>query len=314
MTTKESTAVDGSLSLTDRLWAYLDLSKKGRRTVIAFAALLPMIVWLLLYKYIALVYNFVLAFSEMSYTGSMTFNGLANWVTLVNDPVFWRSLLNTILLFGTIPVAVGLALAIALLLDNKFPGSDAFRSLFFLPYITMMVAIAVIWRYMFKTENGVVNHFLIQLGVIEQGISWFGSSEWALVALFVIQVWKTTGFYIVIILAGLQTIPEQLYQVSKIDGASRIQQFVYITLPLLKSTIGVCLLVGLVISFRLFDLINVLTGGGPGRGTEILLTWIYKQAFQYGEFGYAAALSVVMVLVTVGFAYLGQRLQRRSYA
>lgn len=313
MTTKESTAVDDSSGLTDRLWSFLDLSKKGRRTVIALAALSPMIVWLLLYKYIALGYNLLLSFSEMSYTGAITIVGLDNWQTMMADPVFWQSLFNTVLLFATIPVAITIALGIALLLDNRFLGRDMFRSLFFLPYITMMVAIAVIWRYMFKTENGVVNYFLLELGLVDQGISWFGSSEWALLALFIIQVWKTTGFYIVIILAGLQTIPEQLYQVAKIDGASRIQRFVYITLPLLRSTIGVCLLVGLVISFRLFDLINVLTGGGPGNGTEILLTWIYKNAFLYGEFGYAAALSLVMVVVTVGFAYFGQRLQRSSH-
>jgi len=305
---------------TDRLTAalgrvegYVDLSKKGRRTAIAALCLLPVLVWLLLYKYIALGYNLFLSFNEMGYTGETSWVGLANWQELLADPVFGRSLFNTIVLFGTIPVSIVIALGIALLLDKKFPGRNAFRSLFFLPYITMMVAIAVIWQYMFKTQNGVVNHFLLQLGLIEQNISWLGDSTWALVAVFTIQVWKTVGFYVVIILAGLQNIPEQIYQVSRIDGASRVQQFLYLTLPLLKSTIGVCLLVGLVISFRLFDLITVLTGGGPGRGTEILLTWIYKQAFQFGNFGYAAVLSVVMVVLTVAFAFVGHRFQRSGY-
>lgn len=288
----------------------LDLSKKARRTIIAGVCLAPVLVWLLLYKYIALIYNIVLSFSEMGYTGEMSFTGIENWMMLTTDPVFVRSLINTVVLFGTIPVSIAIALGIAMLLDQKFPGSNMFRSLFFLPYITMMVAIAVIWQYMFKTSNGVINHFLIQIGLIDQGISWLGDSQMALVAVFTIQVWKTVGFYIVILLAGLQTIPQQVYQVAKIDGAGPIQRFLYITLPLLKSTIGVCLLVGLVISFRLFDLITVMTGGGPGHGTEILLTWIYKQAFQYGEFGYAAVLSVIMVMLTLIVALAGQRLQR----
>lgn len=289
---------------------HLALSKKARRTIIAGVCLAPVVVWLLLYKYIALIYNIVLSFSEMGYTGEMSFTGLENWMMLTTDPVFVRSLINTVVLFGTIPVSIAIALGIAMLLDQKFPGSNMFRSLFFLPYITMMVAIAVIWQYMFKTSNGVINYFLIELGLINQGISWLGDSQMALVAVFIIQVWKTVGFYIVILLAGLQTIPKQVYQVAKIDGAGPIQRFIYITLPLLKSTIGVCLLVGLVISFRLFDLITVMTGGGPGHGTEILLTWIYKQAFQYGEFGYAAVLSVVMVILTLIVALAGQRLQR----
>lgn len=313
MKTPESLTTNRIGNRLGQLVDNLNISKKGRRTIIAGLCLAPMIIWLLLYKYIALIYNIVLSFSEMSYTGDLTFVGLEKWMTLTTDPVFIKSLVNTVVLFGTIPVSIALALGIALLLNKEFPGNNVFRSVFFLPYIAMMVAVAVIWRYMFKTENGVINHVLLQLGVIDQGISWLGSSEWALVAVFSIQVWKTVGFYIVIILAGLQTIPEQVYQVAKIDGANPIQRFVYITLPLLRSTIGVCLLVGLVISFRLFDLITVLTNGGPGHGTEILLTWIYKQAFLYGDFGYAAVLSIIMVLLTLAVAFLGTRLQQSGH-
>jgi ABC-type sugar transport system permease subunit len=299
--------------LYSQLGESLDLSKKARRTVIAGLCLAPVIVWLLLYKYIALVYNLFLSLNEMSYTGDLQWVGLANWRTPLTDPVFVESLVNTLILFGTIPVSIAIALGIALLLDQKFPGRNTFRSLFFLPYITMMVAIAVIWQYMFKTSGGVINYFLLEVGIIEQNISWLGDSTWAMVAVFVIQVWKTVGFYIVILMAGLQNIPPQIYQVARIDGASKFQRFFYLTLPLLKSTIGVCLLVGLVISFRLFDLITVLTGGGPSHGTEILLTWIYKQAFLFGNFGYAAVLSIVMVVLTIAIALVGQRFQRSGH-
>lgn len=290
------------------------LSRKQRHTVIAWIALAPVLVWLLVYKYIALVWNLVLSFFERSYTGEMTFVGLENWSTLMQDPVFPTALRNTIVLFGTIPVSIALALFIAILLNQKFPGSQVFRSVFFLPYITMMVAIAVIWQYMFHTEQGVINYVLMNLGLIGDPISWLGDSTWALVSVFVVQVWKTTGFYVIIILAGLQTIPQQVYEVSRIDGASRWQQFRHLTLPLLKPTLGVCMLVGVVISFRLFDLILVMTGGGPGNSTEILLTWIYRQMFAYGDFGYGAVLSTIMVVATVIVAYLGVKLQQVSYS
>lgn len=300
-------------SILNAVQRRMSLSKKAKRTLIAAIAVSPVVVWLVLYKYVALVYNLVLSFSEMSFTGEMSWVGFENYAQLLSDPVFPKTLFNTIVLFGTIPVSIVIALGIALLLDQKFPGHNALRSLFFLPYISMMVAVAVIWRYMFKTQNGVVNYVLLETGLIEQNISWLGDSTWALVAVFTIQIWKTVGFYVVILLAGLQTIPEQVHEVARIDGASRVQRFLYVTIPLLKPTLGVCLLVGLVISFRIFDLIRVLTDGGPGHATEILLTWIYKQAFQYGDFGYAAVLSVVMVIITVLIAYLGQRLQRGDF-
>lgn len=292
----------------------VELSKKQRHTVIAWIALAPVLVWLLVFKYIALGWNIVLAFFDRSYTGEMSFVGLENWSTLMQDPVFPTALRNTIILFGTIPVGIAVALFIAVLLNQKFPGSKVFRSVFFLPYITMMVAIAVIWQYMFHTEQGVVNYVLMNVGLIDSHISWLGDSGWALFSVFMVQVWKTTGFYVIIILAGLQTIPQQVYEVSRIDGASRWQQFRYLTLPLLKPTLGVCVLVGVVISFRLFDLINVMTGGGPGNSTEILLTWIYQQMFAYGDFGYGAVLSTIMVIATLSVAYLGLKLQQVSYS
>jgi len=291
----------------------IDLSKKAKRTLIALLAASPVIIWLVLYKYIALVYNIILSFSELSITGEFSFVGLQNYQRILTDPIFTKSLVNTVILFGTIPVSITIALGIAILLNQKFPGYKYLRSLFFLPYISMAVALAIVWQYMFKTENGILNHILLELGLIQQNIPWLSNSTWAIISVFTIQVWKTVGFYIIIILAGLQTIPKDIYEVSQIGGATRIQRFRYITLPLLRPTLGVCFLVGMVISFRIFDIIWVLTQGGPGHSTEILLTWIYKQAFTFSNFGYAAVLSLVMVVLTLAIALIGYQLQRRSY-
>lgn len=291
----------------------LSLSKKGRRSLIAWAGLVPALAILVTYRLIPLLWNIRLSFQDMKYTGETSWVGLANYQELLADPVFPKAVFNTVLFLGSVPIAVALALALALLLNKRFAGSNVFRSMFFLPYITMMVAIAVIWSFMFKTQGGVLNFVLLETGIIQENIPWLSDSWWARASILIVHVWKTTGFYLVIILAGLQNIPGEIYEVARIDGATQRQQFLYITLPLLKPTLAVCALVGLVTSFELFDLVQVLTNGGPARSTEILITWIYKQGFQFGNFGYSAALTVVLFVMMAGVSLFGAYLQTEDY-
>lgn len=288
-------------------------SERNKRSVIAWFVLLPTITVLLLYRTIPLLWTFLLSFQEMEFTGETSFVGFANYRRLLTDDVFVTALVNNVIFLLTIPVGIAVALGIALLLNQQFVGSNGFRSLFFLPYILMMVGIAVIWNYIFKTNGGVANFMLSQIGIINQNISWFGDGTWAKVAVFIVHVWKSVGLYLVIILAGLQTIPQQLYEVSRIDGADRWERFRYVTLPLLKPTIGVCILVGMILSFKLFDLIRVLTGGGPANETEILITYLYRQAFTSGNFGYAAVLTVVLFILMLSLIVIGQYIQQESY-
>lgn len=309
---RETSNIMAAIERIEQSLPSVTLSERGRRSIIAWLALTPTLIILVLYRFVPLGWNFVLTFQEMSYTGATSFVGLENYQKLTTDPVFVEALVNNLVLLGTIPVGITLGLGLALLLNQKFPGSNAFRSLFFMPYIIMMVAVAVIWTFILKSDNGVFNYLLVQSGLVSEGISWLGDGTWALVSVFMIHVWKTTGFYMVIILAGLQTIPTQLYEVSNIDGASRIQRFLYITLPLLKPTLGVCVLVGMIASFRLFDLVFVLTNGGPAHKTEILLTWLYKQAFTFGNFGYAAVLTIVLFGLMLATVSVGWLLQRRA--
>jgi ABC-type sugar transport system permease subunit len=178
----------------------------------------------------------------------------------------------------------------------------------------MMVAVAVIWQYMFKTQGGVLNFILLNLELVSEPVRWLSDSSMALFSVFIVQVWKTVGFYMIIIIAGLQSIPQQLYQVAALDGANRWQRFRYITLQLLKPTLGVCALVGMVTTFRAFDLImTMLPKGGPDHGAEILLTWMYKQAFSFGNFGYGAVLTIVLFVMMVAFALVGRKLQEINY-
>lgn len=283
--------------------------EKLRRSVIAWGFLLPAFVILFVYRAIPIFWNVYLSFFTRDIVGELTFVGLGNYVEMFNDSVFWMSTFNTILFIGTIPIGIVIALGLALLFDQKFPANNVLRALIFLPYITMMVAIGVIWSYMLH-PNGIVNHVLVSTGLLDSGISWLGSSLWARVSVYIVHVWKSVGFYMIIILAGLQTIPNELYEVAEIDGASPYQRFRYVTLPMLRPTIGVCVLVGLTLSFELFDLIIVLTNGGPGKATEILITYLYKNAFSYGKMGYGAAITVALFVITLTLGLVARYYQR----
>jgi len=294
---------------------YRNLSRYQRRTLYAWMTISPVIIWIALYIYGAVLYNVIVSFGEITTVDGLVVTGtLDNYARLFSDRVFVSALANTLLLFLTIPVSIGLGLLIALMLDRKFPGNHLFRAIFFLPYVVMMVAVAVIWQFMFNTNAGIVNYFLLQLGLVNDPIPWLSNRWWALTAIFIVQVWKTTGFFVVIILAGMQTIPQQIYEVAKIDSAGPVDRFRYLTLPLLKPTLGICFLVGIPLSFALFDLIMVLTGGGPGNSTHHLLTWIYAQSFRFSEFGYGAVLSNVMIVLTIGLTVLGRKIQTSQYS
>ncbi|MWV38850.1 sugar ABC transporter permease [Natrialba sp. INN-245] len=294
--------------------AYNDLTRYQRRSLYAWLLIAPVIIWIGVYIYGAVLYNALMSFGEVTTLDGLVVTGtLDNYQRLFEDDVFETALENTLLLFLTIPVSIGLGLVIALLLDHEFPGNHLFRTIFFLPYVVMMVAVAVIWQFMFNTNAGVVNYFLLQLGLISDPISWLSDRWWALLAISIVMVWKTTGFFVVIILAGLQTIPQQIYEVAKIDSAGPVDRFRYLTLPLLKPTLGICFLVGIPLTFSLFALIMVLTGGGPGNRTHHLLTWIYVQSFRFSEFGYGAVLSNVMIVLTIGLTIIGRKIQTSQY-
>lgn len=296
-----------------RDWLPVSLNRKHSRSLLAWLGLVPALSILVGYRLIPLLWNFVLSFQNMGYTGETSWVGLENYSEVLEDPVFVDALFNTFLFLGSVPIAVTIALGLALLLNKRFPGSNVFRSMFFLPYITMMVAIAVIWAYMFKSQGGVINYVLQQMGLINQNIPWLSDSWWARLSVIIVHVWKTTGFYLIIILAGLQNIPQEIYEVARIDGASARKRFLHVTLPLLKPTLGVCALVGLVTSFELFDLVQILTAGGPARSTEILITWIYKQAFEFGNFGYSAVLTIILFVIMAGGSLLGMYIQSGEY-
>lgn len=228
------------------------------------------------------------------------FAGLSNYQRMLGDGRFWQSLSNTAT-FTVISVLLELllGLGVALVLNKSFWGRGAVRTAAIIPWALPTAVMGLAWAWIFNDQYGVVNDLLLRLGLIDQGINWLGTPTLAMVALIVADVWKTTPFISIILLAGLQSISEDLYEAHCLDGASPWQSFTQITLPLLMPQILIALLFRFAQSFGIFDLVQVMTGGGPAGSTETVSIYIYSTVMRYLDFGYGAALVVVTFLLLV---------------
>lgn len=242
----------------------------------------------------------LLSFSDMNLTTGFAskFAGLKNFYRVFNDSLFWQSLTNTVI-FTLISVSLELILgmASALLLHKNFKGRGMVRALAILPWALPTAVMALAWSWIFNDSFGVLNDLLLRMGIIKNGIAWLGTPWGAMISLIVADVWKTTPFMMIIILAGLQSIPGDLYEAIRLDGANSWQEFRLITLPLLRPTLIIALLFRAIAAFGIFDLVFILTGGGPGGATETVSLYAYKNYYRYLDFGYGAALILVSFLL-----------------
>lgn len=279
-------------------------------TVIGF--LLP---GLLLY-----VYFVILPIFQSAYYSFYRWNGLGplenfigfdNYVRIFNDKVFVTALGHNLWLAGlSVIIQLPLALMLALLVARKLPGRTFFRLIFFLPFVLSDTTTGVIWSFVYHPESGLVNSFIKGLKLGEpQG--WLGSPDWALLAVFVVMCWKYFGFHLILYVAGLQEIPADLEEAARIDGATSFNVLRYITLPLLGSTIRLSIFLSILGSLQYFDLIWVMTKGGPVSATETMSTYMIKYGFERFSLGYGSALAVVLFLLCLGFSLFYQRMVMR---
>lgn len=225
---------------------------------------------------------------------SLRFVGLRNYRELLGDPVFWTALRNTAFFVAVGgPLSVATSLGAALLLQSRLVRwKGLFRTIYFLPVVTTLVAVAVVWRYLYHPRVGLLNRALGALGI--EPVDWLGDPDLALPALIALAVWKNFGFNMVIFVAGLQAIPERLYEAARLDGASAAQQFRHVTLPLLVPTTSFVLVMTLIGHFQLFAEPYVMTGGGPEDATRSLVLLMYEQGFRWWSLGQAAAIAFVL--------------------
>ena len=235
------------------------------------------------------------------------FIGLGNYLRMVDDPVFWLSLWNSVVwVFGSVVLQFVAGFAAALLLHQAFRGRALVRTLTLLPWIIPGVVVGLIWEWLYQPNYGVINDLLLKAGWMQDRVAWLSSPDLAMGAVVFTNVWRGIPFFAIMLLAGLQAIPDELYEAAHVDGAGVVSRFWHITIPLLRPIIVVATATRIIWTFNYADLIFVMTGGGPANATQITSTYTLMQAYANLDFGYAGALSVVLLLVMLAFtaAYL----------
>jgi multiple sugar transport system permease protein len=237
--------------------------------------------------------------------------GLANYARLLRDDVFWLSLWNSCLwVFGSVSLQFLGGFAAALLLHQSFRGRALVRTLTLLPWIIPGVVVALIWEFIYQPNYGLLNDVLSRLGWMGDRVAWLSSPALAMPAVIATNVWRGMPFFAIMLLAGLQAIPTELYEAARVDGASVFQRFTHITLPMLRPIIVVATATRIVWTFNYADLIFVMTSGGPANATQITSTYTLLQAYSNLDFGYAATLSVALLLIMLGFTVFYLRITR----
>lgn len=253
-------------------------------------------------RFYPIVYSIPLAFTDYSVFGETAFTGLTNFKRLIADPDFWLAVKNSCVFVLMVPILQVLSIALALLVNRKLRGTAVFRVLIYLPVVTSMVAVAIIWKFIFD-PNGLVNGLLMEWGWIEAPIRFLSSRALALPTMMAITIWQGLGYYMMIYLSALQHFPEELIEASVLDGASGWQTFWKVRIPLLQPQIWFCSMVSTIAALGIFDVVFTITNGtgGPDKSTYVINFYSYFQAFNKFDFGYSAAIGIVLALITLVF-------------
>jgi ABC-type sugar transport system permease subunit len=285
-----------------------------RNTLVGWSFILPNFLGFALFTLVPVIAAFVLAFMDWDSYGMPEWLGLGNFERLWRDENFHVALRNTLYYaVGHIPLTLVASLALAMALNQKLRGVNFFRTAAFFPYITSLVAVAVVWNMLFNPTAGPINLLLEAIGV-QDPPRWVASTDWAMPAVIITSVWRDMGYYMVLYLAGLQTIPKEYYEAAKVDGANAWQRFWGITVPSLRPTTFFVLVMLTIQSFKVLDLIVVMTGGGPGRSTLVLSQLIYREGIIEGQFGYSSAIALVLFLIVFTVTIVQFRINERRSA
>jgi multiple sugar transport system permease protein len=267
----------------------------------------PTLLFLLTVFLYPVLYSLYLSTRQMQlfeFSTGGKFAGVANYLAAMRDPLVWNALTQTsVFVVGAVALELGLGLLIALFLNQRLPGRRFLRAVALFPLMLTPVVLGITFRILFNYSYGIVNYALDRVGV--EPVVWLASTPWAMVAVIATDVWNQTPFVTLLLLAGLQSIPEEYYEAARVDGAGAVLRFLHVTLPLLAPVVFVAIFWRFVATFRVFDIVFVMTGGGPAESTETLSILVNKLAFSYGQLGYSATVAVGMVLfmATVAVVY-----------
>lgn len=284
--------------------------KGWRKAGVVALFVLPSLLPLVLFRLGPMVASVAVSGVDWNLLSPPIWVGVANYADVLTDPHFFKGLRNTLIyMAGYLPLVYIGALSVALLLHRAIRGLAFFRGVFFLPVITSWVVVAILWRWLLSPQGGIVNYVLSLVGITGPG--WWTDPTWAMPSIILASAWKDLGFHMLILLAGLQSIPDHLYEAATVDGAGTWHKLRHVTLPLLTPASFFVAILALIGAFQVFDQVYVMTEGGPAGATTVVMEQIYSNAFQYGRMGRAAAMSWVLFMLILAATVMQFRLQRR---
>ena len=271
----------------------------------------PSLVGFLTFIAVPILYSLYISFTDWNLLTSAQFVGFKNYISLFKDATFWSALRNTVaFIIGYLPSVMIFGLLIAILLNSKIKFKTLFRGIYFLPVVTSWVAVSLVWKWLLNGQYGLINYFLSLMGI--HGPSWLTDPKTAMIAVIITSVWKDIGFIMVLYLGGLQNISPSLYEAAELDGANMWHSFWNVTLPGLRPTTFFVVMISLINSFQVFDQVNIMTGGGPGNATNVMVQNIYNSAFNFFEMGRASAMSWILFLIIFGVSLVQMWGERKA--
>jgi len=289
---------------------------KAKRAALAYAFLFPTLLLLGIFHIYPMFHAFALSLFDYSLLrGRSEFVGIDNFKELIGDEVFREAFINTLLYLIVVPIIIALSLGLAMLVEPQIPGMNFFRAAYYVPVVTMMVVVAYVWALIFDTDNGLLNQMLIGSGVIASGIPWLTDRSMALWTVMSVTIWKGLGYYMVIFIVGLRTIPHQMIEAARIDGANPIQIFWNVKFPLLWPTVSLVAIISSINALKVFEEIYMMTRGRIGTST--LVYQIYETGFDMqagsGDLGYASAMGVVLFIMILIFSVFSIRRMEKMF-
>jgi putative chitobiose transport system permease protein len=303
-------AINTSTSTSYRASGNSSSASERRRNVNAWLFMLPAATILVVFLFIPLIQVVIYSFTDYDLLTAPEFVGLENYQNLLQDADFWRSMLRSFAYLAVTPILIVLSLLAAIAVNRQLRGIAFFRALYYIPVVISMVAIGMIFDFVFAEPNGLLNGLLRGLGLIERPIHFLTDPDLILPSIMSVTIWRGVGYYMMMFLAGMQSIPEELYEAAAIDGANRVQQHWYITVPMLRPVIIFVTIISSISALRAFDEIFIMTDGTGGLldSAVTAIFYLYRQAFDFLNIGYSAAVAVIFTLFTLVFSFINLRL------
>ncbi len=280
----------------------------------AYLFILPLMLLSFTLIYYCIVRTVITSFTDWNgMSDTMNWVGLKNYAKLIKDKTFWTAVVNNIIFFfGTVFVQAAVGFLLAVLLKKKLPGSNVFKAIYFMPIAMATSITTAIFKIIMDPTNGALNQFLRAIHLDMFAVSWLGDKRYALLSVIIVNIFQWMGFSMITYYAGLMSLPDDVYEAAKIDGAGFWRTLVSVTLPMLKGTTNVLIILGIVGSLKTFDVVKLLTGGGPGRSTAVLNTYLYEKAFKDFNAGGAASIGVAILIIAMIMSFLQVKLGKED--